>query len=178
MTAWNWLGLDYDEGPYYQTERFERYREVIAQLVDQGDAYYCDCSRERLDALREQQMAAKQKPRYDGHLPRTRSVGAGEGQCCALSQSARWRRSFLVTDVKGESSGQPTDQLDDLIIERSDGSPTYNLSVVVDDMDMQITHVIRGDDHVNNTPRQVNILQRRWERTNSGVCPCADDSRR
>ena len=153
-----WLGLDYDEGPYYQTERFDRYREGIAQLLDQRDAYYCDCSRERLQVVREQQMAAKQKPRYDGHcrergLPRNPS---GE-------QVVRFRnpQSGVVsfTDyVKGEIQFN-NDELDDLIIERSDGSPTYNLSVVIDDMDMQITHVLRGDDHVNNTPRQVNILK-------------------
>jgi len=153
-----WLGLDYEEGPYYQTERFDRYLEVIGQLVEQGDAYYCECSRERLDALRAQQMEAKQKPRYDGCC---RELGlqpiAGKPMVVRFSNPRQGIVSFH-DHVKGEISVNNT-ELDDLIIARSDGSPTYNLSVVVDDMDMEITHVLRGDDHVNNTPRQINILR-------------------
>ena len=157
LDGMSWLGLDYDDGPYYQTERFERYLDVIRQLVDQGDAYYCECSRERLDSLREQQMAARQKPRYDGCC-RDLNLQPMEGKPMVV----RFRnpREGIVSfkdHVKGEVSVS-NEELDDLIIERSDGSPTYNLSVVVDDMDMDITHVLRGDDHVNNTPRQINIL--------------------
>ncbi len=153
-----WLGLDYDEGPFFQTQRFDRYREVIAQLLEQGDAYYCECSRERLDALREEQMAARQKPRYDGCC---RELGLQPTDGKAMVVRFRNPRAGAVVfrdHVKGEVRFS-NDELDDLIIQRSDGSPTYNLSVVVDDMDMSITHVVRGDDHVNNTPRQINILQ-------------------
>ena len=158
LDAMQWLGLDYDEGPYYQTQRFERYQAVIRQLVEQGDAYYCECSRERLDALREKQMAEKQKPRYDGCC---RDLGLRPEQGKSLVVRFRNPQQGIVSfkdHVKGEVSVSNA-ELDDLIIERSDGSPTYNLSVVVDDMDMAITHVLRGDDHVNNTPRQVNILR-------------------
>jgi glutamyl-tRNA synthetase len=158
LDAMDWLGLDYDEGPYYQTQRFERYREAIQRLLEQGDAYYCECSRERLEALREQQMADKQKPRYDGCC-RDKGLQPAAG----LSRVVRFRNPQqglvnFIDHVKGEVSVANA-ELDDLIIERSDGSPTYNLSVVVDDMEMDITHVLRGDDHVNNTPRQVNILR-------------------
>jgi len=157
LDAMQWLGLDYDEGPYYQTQRFERYLEVISQLVEQGHAYYCECSRERLDALREQQMVTKEKPRYDGCC---RELGLqadiGKPMVVRFKNPRQGVVSFL-DHVKGEISVS-NEELDDLIIKRSDGSPTYNLSVVVDDMDMDITHVIRGDDHVNNTPRQINIL--------------------
>lgn len=157
LDAMQWLGLEYDEGPYYQTQRFERYLEVIKQLVEHGHAYYCECSRERLDALREQQMAAKEKPRYDGCC---RELGlqadSGKPMVVRFKNPRQGEVSFL-DHVKGEISVSNA-ELDDLIIKRSDGSPTYNLSVVVDDMDMDITHVIRGDDHVNNTPRQINIL--------------------
>ena len=154
----SWLGLDYDEGPYFQTKRFDRYIEGIEQLVGQGDAYYCQCSRERLDSLREQQMADKQKPRYDGCC---RDLGLTPSEDKALVVRFKNPQQGEVTFsdlVKGEISFSNS-ELDDLIIKRSDGSPTYNLSVVVDDMDMNITHVLRGDDHVNNTPRQINILR-------------------
>ncbi|MDH3760527.1 MAG: glutamate--tRNA ligase [Gammaproteobacteria bacterium] len=152
-----WLGLDYDEGPFFQTKRFDRYHQVIDQLIEQGDAYYCECSKQRLDALREQQMAAKQKPRYDGCC---RDLGlrpeAGKPMVVRFRNPPDGAVGF-EDHVKGWIEVSNT-ELDDLIIKRSDGSPTYNLSVVVDDMDMEITHVLRGDDHVNNTPRQINIL--------------------
>jgi len=158
LDAMQWLGLDYDEGPYYQTQRFEHYRKAIAQLLEQGDAYYCQCSRERLEALREQQMADKQKPRYDGCC---RELGlrpqAGSAMVVRFRNPQQGAVSFK-DHVKGDVSVDNS-ELDDLIIERSDASPTYNLSVVVDDMEMDISHVLRGDDHVNNTPRQVNILR-------------------
>jgi glutamyl-tRNA synthetase len=158
LDAMEWLGLDYDEGPYYQTQRFERYRDAIQRLVEQGDAYYCECSRERLELLREQQMADRQKPRYDG---RCRDLGLEPQADVPMVVRFRNPQQGVVSfkdHCKGEVSVANA-ELDDLIIERSDGSPTYNLSVVVDDMDMEITHVLRGDDHVNNTPRQVNILR-------------------
>ena len=158
LDAMEWLGLDADEGPYYQTRRFDRYREVIQQLLDQGDAYYCDCSRERLDELREQQMADKVKPRYDGRC-RDRQLRPEDGKPMVVRFRNPQQGAVTFLDhVKGEISFANA-ELDDLIIQRSDGSPTYNLSVVVDDMDMNITHVLRGDDHVNNTPRQINILK-------------------
>jgi len=158
LDAMEWLGLDYDEGPYYQTQRFERYSAAIRQLVEQGDAYYCQCSRERLEGLRAQQMADRQKPRYDG---RCRDLGLEPQVDVPMVIRFRNPQQGVVSfkdHVKGEVNVSNS-ELDDLIIERSDGSPTYNLSVVVDDMDMAITHVLRGDDHVNNTPRQVNILR-------------------
>lgn len=158
LDGMDWLGLDYDEGPYYQTERFDRYREIIERLLAQGDAYYCECTRERLDALRAEQMAAKLKPRYDGHC-RDRGLKPSAGTAMAVRfRNPRDGEVRFVDHVKGVVSVSNA-ELDDLVIARSDGSPTYNLSVVVDDMDMAITHVIRGDDHVNNTPRQINILE-------------------
>ncbi len=153
-----WLGLDHDEGPYYQTQRFDRYAVVIQQLVEQGDAYYCACSKQRLETLRETQMANRQKPRYDGCC-RDLGLKPDDKQRLVIRfKNPQQGEVSFIDHVKGEIivSNQ---ELDDLIIARSDGSPTYNLSVVVDDMDMEITHVVRGDDHVNNTPRQINILK-------------------
>lgn len=150
-----WLQLDHDEGPFYQTHRFDRYKDVIAQLVQQGHAYYCTCSRDRLEKLREQQMANKEKPRYDGccrnkNLPATADA--------VVRFKTPLDGDIVIDDaVKGRVVINNS-ELDDLIIARSDGVPTYNLTVVVDDMDMEITHVIRGDDHLNNTPRQIHIL--------------------
>ena len=156
LEAMTWLGLDYDEGPFYQTSRFDRYNEVIDELLQQNLAYRCNCSRERLEALREGQMQRKQKPRYDGHC-RNQSVDAGEPHVIRFRSPPEG--SVVIDDqVRGKIVFQ-NDELDDLIIRRTDGSPTYNLTVVVDDLDMGITDVIRGDDHVNNTPRQVNILK-------------------
>lgn len=155
LEGMTWLGLEYDEGPFYQTHRFDRYKDVIQQLLDQGDAYYCYCSREELDALREQQMANKEKPRYNG-----KCRGGVDGERERVVRFKNPEQGEVVIDdlVKGRIV-VANKELDDLIIARSDGTPTYNLTVVVDDMDMGVTHVIRGDDHVNNTPRQINILQ-------------------
>ncbi len=153
-----WLGLDHDEGPYFQTHRFDRYAAVIQQLVEQGDAYYCACSRQRLETLRETQMVNKEKPRYDGCC-RDLGLKPDDKQALVIRfKNPQQGKVSFVDHVKGEISVS-NQELDDLIIARSDGSPTYNLSVVVDDMDMEITHVVRGDDHVNNTPRQINILK-------------------
>ncbi len=158
LDGMRWLNLDFDEGPYFQTKRFDRYEAVISQLIDQGDAYYCACSKQRLDDLRETQMAAKQKPRYDG-LCRDLELRPNSRQALVVRfKNPQQGVVTFIDHVKGEVSVQNA-ELDDLIIARSDGSPTYNLTVVVDDMDMDITHVIRGDDHVNNTPRQINILR-------------------
>jgi glutamyl-tRNA synthetase len=158
LDGMSWLGLDYDEGPFYQTQRFDRYHEIIDQLIEQGHAYHCECSKQRLDTLREQQMAAKQKPRYDGCC---RDLGLQPDPAKPMVVLFRNPQDGVVSfndRVKGQIDVSNA-ELDDLIIKRSDGSPTYNLSVVVDDMDMEITHVLRGDDHVNNTPRQINILR-------------------
>ena len=156
LEGMTWLGLDYDEGPFYQTQRFERYNAVIDELLGRGLAYRCDCPKERLDALREEQMAAKVKPRYDGHC-RGRHVDPDKPHVIRFSNPVDG--DVVVDDlIRGKMVFSNT-ELDDLIIRRSDGSPTYNLTVVVDDADMGITHVIRGDDHINNTPRQINILK-------------------
>ena len=155
LEGMTWLGLEYDEGPFYQTHRFDRYREVIQQLLAQGDAYYCNCSREELDALREQQMANKEKPRYNG---KCRDAGLSAGDAVVRFKNPELGEVVINDLIKGEIV-VANKELDDLIIARSDGTPTYNLTVVVDDMDMQVSHVIRGDDHVNNTPRQINILK-------------------
>lgn len=155
LEGMTWLGLEYDEGPFYQTQRFDRYKEVIQQLLDQGDAYYCYCSREELDVLREQQMANKEKPRYNG---KCRHGAEDKGERVVRFKNPEQGEVIIDDLVKGRIV-VANKELDDLIIARSDGTPTYNLTVVVDDMDMGVTHVIRGDDHVNNTPRQINILK-------------------
>ncbi|MDH5432645.1 MAG: glutamate--tRNA ligase [Gammaproteobacteria bacterium] len=158
LDGMNWLGLDFDEGPFYQTHRFDRYKEVIQQLVEAGNAYACFCSRERLDELRETQMQNKQKPRYDGkcrHLTADQ-IDLSQPHVIRFKNPQEGKvdfRDFVKGDVVFAN-----EELDDLIIARTDGSPTYNFTVVVDDKDMEITHVLRGDDHLNNTPRQINIF--------------------
>ena len=158
----SWLGLDIDEGPIYQMQRMDRYREVITQMLKDGLAYPCYMSEEELNALREQQMANKEKPRYN----RFWRPEAGKQlpiPPADVKPVIRFKNpiggSVVWEDaVKGRIEIS-NDELDDLVIARPDGTPTYNFCVVVDDLDMKITHVIRGDDHVNNTPRQINILQ-------------------
>jgi glutamyl-tRNA synthetase len=157
LEGMTWLGLEYDEGPFYQTQHFDRYKEIIQQLLNQGDAYYCSCSKERLETLRETQMQNKEKPRYDGHC-RDNPQNPAEHECVVRFRNPVDGAVVINDLVKGDIVIQ-NKELDDLIIARSDSSPTYNLTVVVDDMDMKITHVIRGDDHINNTPRQINILK-------------------
>ncbi|MEI6732313.1 MAG: glutamate--tRNA ligase [Comamonadaceae bacterium] len=157
----SWLGLDFDEGPFYQMQRMERYKAVLAELQDAGHVYPCYMSVADLDALRERQMAAKEKPRYDGTwrpaegktLP---AVPAGV-QPVLRFKNPQGGSVVWEDKVKGRIEIS-NDELDDLVIARPDGTPTYNFCVVVDDIDMAITHVIRGDDHVNNTPRQINIF--------------------
>lgn len=156
LQGMTWLDLDYDAGPFYQTHRFERYREIIQQLLVQGDAYYCYCSKEELEQLRATQLANKEKPRYNGCCRDHPIVREGVQPVVRFKNPLEGE--VVIHDiVKGEIVFA-NKELDDLVIARGDGSPTYNLTVVVDDMDMQVTHVIRGDDHVNNTPRQINIL--------------------
>jgi glutamyl-tRNA synthetase len=151
-----WAGLDHDEGPFYQTKRFERYKDVIEELLAAGKAYRCYCSREELDKMRAEQTARGEKPRYDGRWrDRTDSL---PGVAPVVRFKNPLAGEVVVDDVVHGRVVFQNSELDDLIIARSDGTPTYNFCVVVDDMDMQITHVIRGDDHLNNTPRQLNML--------------------
>ena len=173
-----WLKLDHDGDIIFQTQRFDRYKELIQALLDQGDAYYCYTSKAELDQLRELQVSQAIKPKYDGrwrpeenkNLPdipdnvqpviRFKTPKNGE---------VNWKDL-----VKGEVVIK-NEELDDLIIARPDGTPTYNFCVVVDDWDMKVTHVIRGDDHINNTPRQINLLKA-LECTNSSICSFINDS--
>ena len=162
LDGMKWLGLDYDEGPFYQMQRMDRYKEVIKTMLAAGTAYHCYCTPEELDAMREAQRARDEKPRYDGRWrPENGKVlpAIPDG----LKPVVRFRNPLdgvvqWQDGVKGHIEFS-NHELDDFIIARSDGTPTYNFCVCVDDWDMRITHVIRGDDHVNNTPRQINILQ-------------------
>ncbi|GLS84219.1 glutamate--tRNA ligase [Paraferrimonas haliotis] len=157
LEGMQWLGLEWNEGPYYQTKRFDRYKELIQQLIDEDKAYRCYCSRERLDELREQQMANGEKPRYDGCC--RDKVNQPEDVPHVIRFKNPQTGSVVFDDhVRGRIEVNNS-ELDDLIILRTDGSPTYNFCVVIDDWDMGITHVVRGEDHINNTPRQINILQ-------------------
>lgn len=162
LDGMSWLGLDWDEGPFYQMQRMDRYKQIIQQMLDEGSAYYCYSTKEELDAMREQQMQAGLKPRYDGRWrPEDGKVLPQKPENIpAVVRFKNPGTGVVAWDdlVKGriEISNQ---ELDDLIISRADGTPTYNFCVVVDDWEMGITHVIRGDDHVNNTPRQINMLK-------------------
>jgi glutamyl-tRNA synthetase len=162
LDGMSWLNLDYDEGPFYQMRRMERYKQVIRQMLDEGTAYYCYTSPEELDTLREAQRARGEKPRYDGKWrPEQGKLLPVPPE--GVKPVVRFRNpqhGVAAWDdlVKGKIIFENS-ELDDLIIARADGTPTYNFCVVVDDWDMGITHVIRGDDHVNNTPRQINILK-------------------
>ncbi len=149
-----WLGLDHDEGPFYQTQRFGRYKEVINELLENGHAYRCICSKVRLDKIRDEAMSRGDKPRYDGLC---RSLNLTDENAVIRFKNPTDGDVVVSDQVQGDVIFENS-ELDDLIIARSDGSPTYNLTVVVDDMDMGITEVIRGDDHLNNTPRQINIF--------------------
>jgi glutamyl-tRNA synthetase len=152
-----WLGLNPDEGPFYQTRRYDRYREVIGDWLATGKAYHCYCSKEELDSMRAEQQARGDKPRYDGRCRH------GKPKLEGVSPVVRFKNpgegEVVVNDAVHGRVVFQNKELDDLIIQRSDGNPTYNFCVVVDDYDMAITHVIRGDDHLNNTPRQLNMLR-------------------
>ncbi len=156
MDGMNWLELDWDDGPYYQTKRFELYKEVVAQLLAEGKAYKCFCTPEEVDAMREAQMAAGEKPKYNG-MWRDRTDHPTDKPYCIRFKNPLDGVVVIDDMIKGRIEVANA-ELDDLVIARSDGTPTYNLTVVVDDWKMGVTHVIRGDDHVNNTPRQMNIL--------------------
>ena len=156
LEGMEWLGLNWDRGPYYQTKRFDRYKELVDQLLEEDKAYKCYCSTERLEKMREEQMERGEKPRYDGHC---RDNPNASGDSYVIRFRNPQEGSVIFDDlIRGriEFSNQ---ELDDLIIARSDGTPTYNFCVVVDDWEMGITHVVRGEDHINNTPRQINILK-------------------
>jgi len=163
LDGMRWLGLDWDEGPFHQMHRLDRYGEVAEQLIREGKAYRCHCSKEELDAMREAQRARGEKPRYDGRWRPENARALGLTPPQGARPVVRFRNPLegdvtFLDLVKGPITVANA-ELDDLVILRADGVPTYNFGVVVDDMDMKITHVIRGDDHVNNTPRQVNIFR-------------------
>ena len=162
LDAMEWLGLDYDEGPFYQMQRMDRYREALADMLERGLAYRCYMSTQELDALRASQVARGEKPRYDGRW-RPENLKPGQTPPAGVPPVIRFKNPLIGSvawddQIKGRIE-IANDELDDLVIARSDGTPTYNFGAVVDDLDMQITHVIRGDDHVNNTPRQINMIR-------------------
>ncbi|STY29608.1 glutamyl-tRNA synthetase, catalytic subunit [Legionella wadsworthii] len=157
LDGMSWLGMDYDEGPFYQTERYDRYKQVAQQFMEEGKAYRCECSKERLEELRTAQLAAKEKPRYDGHC-RDKDLPQSDKPFVIRFKNPQNGTVSFHDEVYGEIHVENS-ELDDLILVRSDGHPTYNFAVVIDDIDMKITHVIRGDDHINNTPRQINLFQ-------------------
>jgi glutamyl-tRNA synthetase len=157
LDGMQWLGLAHDEGPYFQTQRFGRYAEVLNQMLAQGNAYHCYCSREELEEMRNAQLLRKEKPRYDGRCRQRTTPVAGVQPVIRFKNPLEGE--VMVEDLVHGPVVFQNAELDDLIIARSDGTPTYNFCVVVDDSDMHITHVIRGDDHLNNTPRQINMLR-------------------
>ncbi|MCU4676123.1 glutamate--tRNA ligase [Catenovulum sp. 2E275] len=157
MDGMKWLDLAWDEGPYYQTKRFDRYKELIQKLLDEGKAYKCFCTAEELEAMREAQMQAGQSARYNG-MWRDRNDHPTDKPYVIRFKNPQEGSVIFDDKIRGKIE-IANKELDDLIILRSDGSPTYNFCVVVDDWDMGITHVIRGEDHINNTPRQINILE-------------------
>jgi len=158
LEAMVWLELDCDEGPIYQTDRFDRYAETIRRLLDEGLAYHCYCSREALEQMRVEQRARGLKPRYDGRC-RHRHGPPPAGVDPVVRFKNPLDGEVIVDDLVRGPMVFANAELDDLVIARPDGTPTYNFTVVVDDLEMGITHVIRGDDHINNTPRQMNILR-------------------
>ncbi|MGE3319586.1 MAG: glutamate--tRNA ligase [Candidatus Berkiella sp.] len=153
-----WLGLHWDEGPIFQTHRFDRYKAVLKDLVSSGHVYKCYCTKERLEALREQQINAKEKPRYDRYCLKFPNQAHADTPYVLRFKTPDTGSVVWDDLVKGRIEIQNT-ELDDLTLARTDGTPTYNFTVVVDDMDMKITHVLRGDDHINNTPRQIHIFE-------------------
>src|SRR5258705_3822678 len=163
LDAMRGLGLDWEEGPFFQMQRLARYKEVADRLIEQGSAYRCWATKEELDAMRERQRARGEKPRYDGRWRPERAKAAGLVPPADRPPVVRFRNpdegDVVFHDVVKGSITVSNAELDDLVLLRADGVPTYNFGVVADDLDMNITHVIRGDDHVNNTPRQVNIFR-------------------
>ena len=157
LDGMKWLGLDYDEGPYYQIQRYGRYKEIIQKLLDENKAYHCTCGKEVLDVMREEAMTRGDKPRYDGRCRDAAHSHSPDNQTVVRFKNPLEGEVVIEDRIQG-TVVYKNEELDDLIISRSDGTPTYNLTAVVDDMDMQITDVVRGDDHLNNTPRQINIF--------------------
>ncbi|MGC6342843.1 glutamate--tRNA ligase [Bisgaard Taxon 45] len=157
LAGMEWLNLAWEHGPYFQTKRFDRYNQVIDQMIEQGLAYRCYCSKERLDDLRHTQEQNKQKPRYDRHCLGDHKHSPEQPHVVRFKNPTEG--SVVFEDAVRGRIEISNAELDDLIIRRTDGSPTYNFCVVVDDWDMGITHVVRGEDHINNTPRQINILK-------------------
>ena len=156
LNAMQWLGLDWDEGPFYQSERLDLYRARVQRLVEEGRAFWCECTPEELERKRTQALAEKRNPKYDGTC-RHKGLGPAPGRVVRfLSEDAG--TTFFDDVIKGRIAVS-NDELDDLVLIRADGMPTYNLTVVIDDAEMGITHVIRGDDHVNNTPRQIQLYE-------------------
>ncbi|OEE78643.1 glutamate--tRNA ligase [Vibrio ordalii] len=161
LEGMTWLGLNWDEGPYFQTKHFDRYNEVVDKLLAEDKAYKCYASKELLDEVRAEQEANKEMPRYDADHPKIKAVNdaAKEGDPCVIRFRNPKEDSVIFDDQIRGRIEISNSQMDDLIIRRTDGSPTYNFCVVVDDWDMGITHVVRGEDHINNTPRQINIYE-------------------
>ena len=157
LEGMEWLNLAWEHGPYFQTKRFDRYNQVIDQMIEQGLAYRCYCTKERLEELRHTQEQNKEKPRYDRHCLHDHSHSVDEPHVVRFKNPTEG--SVVFDDAVRGRIEISNSELDDLIIRRTDGSPTYNFCVVVDDWDMGITHVVRGEDHINNTPRQINILK-------------------
>ncbi|PLK58180.1 glutamate--tRNA ligase [Candidatus Palibaumannia cicadellinicola] len=153
-----WLKIDWDQGPYFQTKRFARYNSLINHMLENGCAYKCYCSKKRLDKLRKDQITNGQKPRYDGHCRNSYQNNISDQPCVIRFRNPQ-EGSVIFNDLIRGTIKYSNKELDDLIIRRTEGTPTYNFCVVVDDFDMKITHVIRGEDHINNTPRQINILK-------------------
>ena len=158
LDGMTWLGIDWDEGPFYQMQRLDRYREAAEQLLREGKAYRCYCTREELDAMREAQVARGEKPRYDRRW-RDSTEAPPPGREAVIRFRNPLSGEVTWDDLVKGPITVSNEELDDLVILRADGVPTYNFGVVVDDLDMAMTHVIRGDDHVNNTPRQINLYQ-------------------
>ena len=156
LEALKWLKLDWDEGPYFQTQRLELYQKYARKLFEEGKAYYCECGKEELEAKRKEMLEKGLKPRYDGTC-REKGLGPGEGRALRLKVEAVGEVVF--EDLLRGKISFPAEEIDDFIIMRSDGTPTYHFAVVIDDFTMGVTHVIRGDDHISNTPKQILIYQ-------------------
>lgn len=158
IESMKWTGLNWDEGPFYQTKRFDRYNQVIDEMLEKGLAYKCYCTKERLEEVREEQQKAGVKPRYDGHCREDHSEHSPDEPYCIRFKNPKTGKVGFHDKIRGYIEFD-NEELDDLVIRRTDGTPTYNFCVVIDDWDMGITHVIRGEDHINNTPRQINIYK-------------------
>ena len=156
LEAMHWLGLDWDAGPFYQSKRFDLYHSHIEHLLNRGLAYYCSCTPEEVEAMREQAKAKGEKPKYDGRC-RERGLGPGPGRVVRF-KSPLYGQTVYQDQVKGSIAVDNT-ELDDFVLRRADGTPTYNLAVVVDDADMGVSYILRGDDHMSNTPKQVLLYQ-------------------